>query len=219
MILKRIKIAIGFVIVISCFLTLAVVIDACAELAVSCPKCGKQIAASSETCMFCGAEIKQEAEEGLDDILNNLNHISKILEDLMNSADYRVKDWDNSGINYYTVYKRSYEEEGAPTFYSEQRDEYNNIYTGKDVKITFYRQYDGATLEKADALCRYLREYSMERDRYAGYFYFEEDGFINQIVVFLIEGMNPNETNFDCQYLWDKNPWVNNEDTQLTLEH
>ena len=58
-----------------------------------------------------------------------------------------VSPWVYEGITYYRVYSNPEEIIGAPTFYTEERDQYNNIYTNWDVKITFYRQYDGATLE------------------------------------------------------------------------
>ena len=132
---------------------------------------------------------------------------------------FYVERWDNSGIDYYTVYQNSYEREGAPSFYSEPRDKYNNIYTGWDVRITFFRQYDGATLAKADALCRYLMDHSSKKESYAGYYYFEDEGIISQITVYLIDGMNPNQINYDCQKLWDKNPWMNDDATLLVLEY
>ena len=98
-----------------------------------------------------------------------------------------VSPWVYEGITYYRVYSNPEEIMGAPTFYTEERDQYNNIYTNWDVKITFYRQYDGATLEQADAFCQYLMANSSEKNRYAGYYYYG-DSYSPEIFVYLFEG-------------------------------
>ncbi len=132
---------------------------------------------------------------------------------------YIVSLWGNEETAYYRVYSNPEETVGAPTFYSEERDQYNNIYSGWDVKITFFRQYDGASLEQADAFCRYLTANSTAKDRCAGYYYYDGDGYVSQIFVYLFEGWDLNNKNLDFQDLWDRNPWMNSDATLLVLEY
>ena len=101
---------------------------------------------------------------------------------------YIVSPWQSEGITYYRVYSNPEETIGAPTFYTEERDRYKNIYSGGDVVITFYRQYDGATLEQADAFCQYLRANSTEKNKYTGYYYYYDDSYSPEIFVYLFEG-------------------------------
>ena len=129
-----------------------------------------------------------------------------------------VSPWVYEGITYYRVYSNPEEIMGAPTFYTEERDQYNNIYTNWDVKITFYRQYDGATLEQADAFCQYLMANSSEKNRYAGYYYYG-DSYSPEIFVYLFEGWDFNNLDLDFQDFWDRNPWMNGDATALVLEY
>ena len=137
---------------------------------------------------------------------------------------YSVMHWtapmsEDEETDFYTVYRNSNEKNGTPTFYCEGRDHYNNIYTGWDVEITFFRQYDAASLEQANALCKYLKNHSDNKYKCAGSYYFKEDGMITSIVVWFMEGWDVEDPDLDFQDLWDKNIWMNCDATGLILEY
>ncbi len=130
-----------------------------------------------------------------------------------------VSKFESDETTYYRLYSDPAETIGAPTFYREPCDTYDNIYTGWDVSITFFRQYDGVSLAQTKAFCRYLEETSEAEDRYAGYYCCEEDGFIKMIVVYLFEGWDFDDLSLDFQDLWQRNPWMNCDATGLVLEY
>lgn len=137
---------------------------------------------------------------------------------------YKVMHWtapmsEEEEIDYYTVYRNSKEKNGTPTFYCEARDHYNNIYTGEDVEITFFRQYDSASPEQADALCKYLTDNSDSKYKCAGSYYFKDDELITSVVVWFMEGWDVEDLDLDFQELWGKNIWMNCDATGLILEY
>ena len=121
-------------------------------------------------------------------------------------------------VDYYTVYHNSKEKNGPPTFYCEGRDRYNNIYTGWDVEISFYRAYENATLEQARALSRYLKENSTRQYKSSGIYCFSRNGTITDVYVWLIDGWDVENGNLDLQELWDREYWMNSDATGLILE-
>ena len=133
------------------------------------------------------------------------------------AAGYKVKHWTNEqdsydDTNYFTVYQGTLDPMYAPTFYS-------NIYTGWDVEISFYRQYDSASIEQAEALCEYLTSHAESKYNCASYYYYMEDGLITDIYVWFMDGWDVNDPELDFQDLWDREVWMNAYATGLILEY
>ncbi len=135
---------------------------------------------------------------------------------------YRIIEWSSGETKYYTVYHNANERDGTPTFYSDPGDFYSNRYGNRqgigsgDLKITFYRSYDGVSLAQADAFRDYLLDTTNERYCYVGYFYYGESAYPSPLFLYKIEGWD--FTRFqDLQPLWDCNPLMNNDATQLEL--
>ena len=139
------------------------------------------------------------------------------------ASGYRVKHWtdvnDYETTNFYYVYQGALDPMYAPTFYCEGGDYYTNIYTGWDVVISFYRQYDSASPEQAAALCSYLTSHSDNKYSSAGYYYFTDDDFITSIYVWFIDGWDVYDSNLDIQDLWDREFWMNRDAVGLYLEY
>ena len=130
---------------------------------------------------------------------------------------YYVEPWSDGDTHYFKVSKNK-GEIGVPNFYCEKRDVYENRSTGSDIRITFFRRYDSATPEQASAFCRYLEQTTRAKNCYTFYYYYKLDDYdwIDPVYVVLFEGLDLERMN-DYQPLWDRNPWVNSEGTQLEL--
>ena len=136
-------------------------------------------------------------------------------------GEYYIEPWGEGSTHYYKVTKRA-GEISAPTFYCDGRDVYENRYTGSDIRITFYRKYDGADLEQGLAFKQYLDETTTAKQHYTFlYYYPSEEGdydYIRAIYIVEFDGLDLERIN-DYQPIWDRNPWVNSEGTELELVH
>ena len=140
-------------------------------------------------------------------------------EKTVRTGGYYIEPWEEGSTRYYKVSKRA-KEIGAPTFYCEGRDVYENRYSGSDIRITFYRKYDGADLEQGLAFKQYLDETTKAKQHYTFLYYYpsEMGDYIEKLYIVEFDGLDLERIN-DYQVIWDRNPWVNSEGTELELVH
>lgn len=170
-----------------------------------CRNCGKRIPSDSRFCQFCGTKVNSSFSRQED-------------------PDYTADRGCYNGFyiqgadGFYSVSPDP--EPHICTFYSFEEDVYYNIYSGNDVKITFYRSFEGpASIPQAEAFCSFLLDQTDSVKNSCYYFYWEEDGNLTSMNICLVEGWNFDDYESDLQYLWDRNPWMNSEGTMLQLEY
>ncbi len=108
----------------------------------------------------------------------------------------------------------------VPTFYSSRDDDvYVNIFSGSDIRIRFYRAYETATREEAEALAKYLA--TTTNKAYSWAYYSFQDPIFNEktFVVLFVEGVNLCDSRLEIEPLINKNPWENNNRITMILHH
>ena len=129
------------------------------------------------------------------------------------ASSYKVHHWSliygySGGEEYYSVYTDPNEKDQA-TFSSSTCDVYTNLYSGQDVRITFFRDcYGTATAKKADTFVKYLEEHSGYKHCHASWYSFDEKER-TFYYVYCIEGFNFDKSNLKISKLTDRSPFVN----------
>ena len=137
------------------------------------------------------------------------------------ASSYSVYHSTLDGNDYYTVYRSSSELSETPTFISTPRDVYYSLNKENGVRITFYRSYNIKSSSQADAFYKYLLGQSTAPQYHAGWYratstrYGYEESII---IVYLVEGLNPDWDYYEFRYLMDWDPFLNSSGVSLNLD-
>ena len=108
----------------------------------------------------------------------------------------------------------------GPTFYSRPDDDsFINFYSGKDVRIRFYRAYELASKEQAKAMVDYL-EAKGGKKYYAGWFSYYDPIFGGtSYCVYSVDGVDLSNKKLDTDKLINKNFWENKNGITMILHY